>query len=69
MIMSLAKKVAYSVESKKFVFSEKVQQALSSLEWEGIDLPVESLRDIALLEMGELSKEKFIAKTIVIAHT
>ena len=69
MIMSLAKKVAYSVESEKFLFSEKVQQALNSLALEGIDLPVESLRDIALLETGELSKEKFIAKTIAIAHT
>jgi hypothetical protein len=64
MIMSLAKKIFPLAETEKLVFSEKAQQALSSLALEGIDLPLESLEDIALLEAGKLSKERFIEKTL-----
>lgn len=67
--MAIAKKIHTTSEKKPLHYSKKMQQALASLALEGIALPEGSLKEIALLDSGEMSKEEFIKKTLAIAKS
>lgn len=66
--MARAHKIETTLHMPK-PLSKKMEQALASLELEGITLPSDSLEDIVLLDNGTMSKEEFLAKTRKIAKS
>jgi hypothetical protein len=67
--MAHAQQLRHSLEKKRFILSEKMQQALASLALEGIVLPEDTLADLELLETGKMTKEQFLKKTHLIAKS